>query len=103
MSDEKHSLGDDQGITPELFNQNAQKNHVLAGLAWVFGWVVLTGQETHWYFFAGGVVLAALKEFLYDQYCESPAVRGSNLEDFSFYCVGLCVATIMCLLKWDFF
>jgi len=42
-----------------------------------------------------GVVFAGLKEFIWDQEMESPAVRGSNLRDFSFYIVGITAANIV--------
>jgi hypothetical protein len=35
------------------------------------------------------VIVAAWKEFWYDARDEGPVERGSDLEDFSFYCLGV--------------
>lgn len=90
-------------VPVKLFNQVAQLGHFAAGLAWMFGWVVLLeSQEVNGWALLGGIALAAVKEFYWDQHYEDEVVRGSNLEDFTFYCVGFAVASIVILVsRWS--
>lgn len=49
----------------------------------------------HWWAIAACIVAAAIKEFWYDQHFESAEVRGSNLKDFSFYCLGIAAGALL--------
>ncbi len=84
-------------IDPRFFNQVSQYAHYFAGMA-----VFLTiGRFSHrwmWYLLPVGVGLAALKEFVVDPRTENEATRGSDLEDFSFYCLGMALATAVVML-----
>lgn len=42
-----------------------------------------------------GIVAAAVKEFCYDSHEENAATRGSDLEDFAFYCLGIAYALLV--------
>lgn len=79
-------------ITDSQFNKVSQNAHVLAGLAWIWGSVVLFGPQYIWYFLDAGVLLAAVKEFWWDYRFENTEVRGSSMEDFNVYCMGLIIA-----------
>lgn len=90
----------DPTVPVKVFNQVAQLGHFAGGMAWMFGWVVLLeSQEVNTLALLGGVCLAALKEFWYDQHYEDEVVRGSNMEDFAFYCVGFGVASMVILIS----
>jgi hypothetical protein len=85
------------GISPKVFNDVAQSGHFLAGCLAIFAPVVLLGG---WWRFPGAaaiVLFAAGKEFWYDARYETAEVRGSDLEDFSFYIAG---ALISLALYW---
>lgn len=42
-----------------------------------------------------GTAFAVVKEFVWDQNIEDPATRGSNLQDFSFYILGIAIANVV--------
>lgn len=48
-----------------------------------------------------GVTLAAWKEFFYDEHYENDETRGSSLEDFSFYLLGISTANLITFLFLD--
>lgn len=86
-------------INAKLAFSWARNAHILMGALWVVLLVYVLGWS-HWYCYVGtGVVLAALKEFLYDQYFESPEVRGSNLADFLQYLSGIAAGLLVCYLR----
>jgi hypothetical protein len=90
----------DTTITRKLFNQVAQLGHFAGGAAITLATVVLW--RASYAPFAGFgivVVLAAIKEFWFDEHYESAEVRGSNLEDFSFYLLGAGAAAIVALVR----
>jgi hypothetical protein len=90
----------DTGITPKLFNSVAQAGHFAGGAALVLATVVLW-HVAYAPFVGFGIVAlaAAIKEFWYDEHYESTEVRGSSLEDFSFYLVGAGAAAIVALVR----
>jgi len=92
-------MADDQGIDPKTFNMVAQNAHWEAGMCWIFGGIILFGPGVMWWFLGIGVVVTAWKEFWYDYKYETEIVRGSSLEDFVFYCVGLFGAVALYLIK----
>lgn len=88
------------GIDPKLFNQISQLGHFAGGAA-----IVLAGAMFHreWVLigtFVGLLILAGLKEFAYDEYFETAEVRGSSLEDFSFYALGGVLAVGWAMMLW---
>ena len=87
-------------IQDSEFNTVAQLSHFGAGLAAIWGSIVLFGgQPAMWYAVISCVVLAGLKEFWYDYKYETVDVRGSSLEDFTFYMVGVFTAVISVYVK----
>lgn len=89
----------DTGIDPSEFNMVSQNAHWEAGLAWVWGAILLVGPQAMWWAFGIGIVAAGVKEFWYDEKYETIEVRGSSLEDFTFYCVGLVGAVVLYWLR----
>jgi hypothetical protein len=73
----------------------AQMAHWLCGAFVVLASVVLWGDHAKWVATGIIVILAAFKEFYIDQNFETPDERGSNLLDFTFYLVGVCVAHVI--------
>jgi hypothetical protein len=74
-------------------------SHWLAGCLFVMGFTYLFGPGAEWWCVLIFTAYAAIKEFWYDQNYETAEVRGSNLEDFSFYMVGVTLAVILILIK----
>jgi hypothetical protein len=70
----------------------AQSAHV-----WFAGWTVFVFHlwTNPWWGVLAVAIFAAIKEFLYDQKYESPAVRGSNWKDFGFYQVGSVLTALL--------
>jgi hypothetical protein len=89
-------------ITDELFDEIAQNSHWAGGLAFVWGSVCLIGPGALWYSVLAGMAIAAAKEFWYDEKYETTEVRGSSLEDFTYYCVGLIGGALIYFLRWRF-
>ena len=75
-------------ITDKQFNTLAQYNHMLAG-AVVTLLILVVYPPWIWNVVAGFVSLTAWKEFIYDYWYETTEVRGSSLEDFLFYQLGV--------------
>ena len=70
------------------FNEVAQASHFF-----IAGWAIATSQaiwhgRAKFWASAGVLLFAAVKEFWYDHTYETPATRGSDLEDFLFYALG---------------
>ena len=87
-------------IPPKTFNAVAQAGHLQAGCLAVFVPAAFT-QRLFWSL-VGALLMtlfAAGKEFWYDHRYESKQVRGSDLEDFSFYAGG---AALSLLIYWGF-
>jgi len=82
-------------ITDKEFDLVAQNAHVLAGALAVLGSIALWGPSSKLPATVMMIAFAAIKEFWYDQQYESPEVRGSNLRDFTFYCVGIAFGWIL--------
>lgn len=78
-------------ITDSEFNFLAQINHILFGAIMVFAPLAL-GSTHLWWFVVATVIGTAVKEFWYDKNYETPEARGSSLEDFLFYQLGMAVA-----------
>lgn len=71
------------------FNEVAQASHVF-----IAAWAVATSQliwhgNAKFWASLGVMLFAAVKEFWYDHTYESPETRGSDLEDFLFYALGV--------------
>ena len=82
-----------------LWQEVGQTTHVLAGLLVILGPIALFGAR-FWYVWALALVLfASVKEFWYDENYETADERGSNLEDFGFYMVGLVVGILLYKIK----
>jgi hypothetical protein len=88
-------------IDPKFFNEVAQFAHVgVAGLIYLTVGVIALKQglfSWKWYgpLVGVGVALAAWKEGYYDPRHENAATRGSDLEDFSFYMLGILIAQVV--------
>jgi hypothetical protein len=86
-------------MTDERFNNMvAQFAHALAGYSVLLTFVFL--HVPYGFLLAIGLVTAyaAVKEFWYDYRYEDAVTRGSSLEDFVFYIVGLAIAAVVTLL-----
>ena len=86
---------DSSGISAADFDRNSQFAHF--GMA---ATVYLTlGRFLHghlfWSLVIMGIIAAAVKEFWWDSHEENAATRGSDLEDFAFYCVGIAYALLI--------
>lgn len=86
-------------ISDHKFNVLAQKSHVLGGCLWILGTDYLFGHTVMAWGSIVAVLLAAWKEFYWDERFEGPDERGSSLEDFCFYVVGLVVGVSIVLIK----
>jgi hypothetical protein len=85
-------------IDDKTFNTVAQLGHFAGGAAIVLAFTVIAwNRQASIYGLLTVAALAAIKEFWYDQRYETPEVRGSSLEDFSFYLVGATIATAVSL------
>jgi len=75
-------------INAAFFNQVSQYAHFFAA-ATVY--LTIGRFSHHWalYMLPVGIGLAAWKEFWWDSHKENAATRGSDLEDFSFYMLGI--------------
>lgn len=88
-------MADIPTVPASLFNQVAQLGHFAGGLAGLWGWVVLFHPSHLWIPMLVIAFVTGLKEFWYDQHFETPVVRGSNLEDWTFYQIGSVVALLL--------
>jgi hypothetical protein len=88
-------------IDPAFFYEVSQFAHAgVAGLIYLsIGHIAQKHNFFHWYWYGAliglGVVAAAVKEFYYDPRFENEATRGSDLEDFSFYMLGILISQIV--------
>ena len=87
--------GDD--ISYKTFNAVSQVGHFTAGCLAVFAPVALT-HRLLWGAVGAGliVIFAGIKEGWWDRRFETPAVRGSSLEDFVFYLAGAALSFLLC-------
>ena len=86
-------------IDPKEFNFVSQVSHTIGGALAVIAGVYLFGPMAQPWVCGVGILAAAVKEFWYDQNYETPEVRGSNLQDFSFYCAGLALGSLTVFIK----
>jgi hypothetical protein len=89
-------------VEVHIFNQVAQLGHFAGGLACVFGSIVLSGRSKRKTLFVSLLILTALiavKEFWYDMTYETAVVRGSDLQDFTFYVIGMATALVAVWMK----
>lgn len=70
-------------------NEVSQFAHFGIAYAITLSLLVLLGFHMLWWYLPVAIGLAAWKEFWYDYHYETPAVRGSSLEDFLFYMIGI--------------
>jgi hypothetical protein len=84
-------------ISPKTFNRNSQYAHF--GMAAAI-YLTIGRFSFHWMLYLApvGIALAAWKEFWYDRHYESDEERGSDLEDFAFYCIGIAYAAVVVAL-----
>jgi hypothetical protein len=82
-------------VSASLFNQVSQLAHFAGGLAGLWGSVVLFHPRHLWIPMLVIAGVTGLKEFWYDQHYETPVVRGSNFEDWTFYQVGSLTALLL--------
>jgi len=82
----------------------AQFSHALAGSTIVFGTIVLFAPMWLAATLPLFIIYACVKELWYDTVYETAAQRGSNAEDFGFYCVGAVAALLLyaCRLYYDY-
>jgi hypothetical protein len=91
-------------IDPEFFNEVSQFAHAgVSGLIYLsIAYIAERHSLFHWRWYgiliAAGIALAAFKEGWYDPRYENAATRGSGLEDFAFYMVGIVIAVVVILL-----
>jgi hypothetical protein len=87
-------------ISPAFFNEVSQFAHtgVVGYIYLAIGHVAQRRGFFHWSWYGVligvGVALAAWKEGYYDVHHENAATRGSGLEDFAFYMVGILIAVL---------
>ena len=86
------------GITAKNFNEVAQFAHFgMAGLIFT-----ALGKFLHdwrfWALVAFGLAVAAWKEFYWDERYEDAETRGSSLEDFCFYALGIAAGVILSVI-----
>lgn len=74
-----------------------QIGHFLGAYAAVLTLFVFHVPHWAWVSAIGITLWAGVKEFWYDEKYEDPTVRGSSLEDFLFYMLGLLVGLSVCL------
>jgi hypothetical protein len=89
-------------VEVHIFNQVAQLGHFAGGLACVFGSIVLFGTRKRKTAFVSLLIMTALiavKEFWYDVTYETALVRGSDLQDFTFYVTGMATALAAVWMK----
>ena len=86
-------------IDNKTFNEVSQLGHFAGGAAIVLAFGVAR-HVAPWpvYGFVLVLVLAAIKEFWYDEKFETTEVRGSSGEDFLFYMVGAGAALLFSIL-----
>jgi hypothetical protein len=92
-------MSNGNGIDPKFFNQVSQWAH--SGVACSVFFILLhffSMRHVLEIFLPIGVALAAWKEFWYDKHDENAATRGSDLEDFTFYMVGIAAALSVSIL-----
>jgi hypothetical protein len=87
------------GITPKLFNSISQNAHMLCGSTVVFGSILLFHVKSLYYILPAYMIITGIKEFYYDQHFESKEVRGSNMEDWTFYQLGWVLAVMIYWIK----
>ena len=71
------------------FDQVSQISHVIGGMLVVLGPIALFGPRYRGHWAVAFIILAALKEFWFDEIYEPANVRGSSAEDFLFYTLGV--------------
>jgi hypothetical protein len=91
-------------IDPHFFEVVSQFAHAgVAGLIYLsIGHIAQAHSFFRWTWYgiliAVGIALAGFKEGYWDPRYENEATRGSGLEDFTFYLVGILVAVVVILL-----
>jgi hypothetical protein len=86
-------------IDPKTFNRVSQLSHFGWGAMILFAAGTLRASVLTLFaiaFVCG--IAAAVKEFWYDEHYETPEVRGSSLEDFVFYFLGVSVGFLVSVL-----
>ena len=79
---------DNNVIDPKFFNQVAQNAHMLLGVS--VGLIgLLYAPKYIWCVLGVYMIVTAVKEFWYDQHYENAETRGSNLNDWLHYQVGI--------------
>lgn len=86
-----------------LIDVTGQFSHALTGTTIVFGTIVLFAPKWLSITLPLFIVYASVKEFWYDNAYETEEQRGSNAEDFGFYCCGAVIALALwcCRLYYD--
>ena len=91
-------------IDPSFFYEVAQFAHTgMAGLIYLgIAHIAQKHDLFKWSWYLAlvtlGVAAAGVKEFWYDKNYENAATRGSDFEDFSFYCLGIIIAIAVILI-----
>lgn len=76
------------------FDEVSQASHVFLGALIVMACVAKGLYHPQLIGSLIAIVWAALKEFYFDHFYEDPVTRGSDLEDFIYYCVGVLAANV---------
>jgi len=90
-------------VSAKTFNLVSQLGHFAGGLAVIFGCHDLWGRSGMEIGFVALIVIAAIKEFVYDYAYETTVERGSSFLDFGIYMVGAVVAMGMILIRYGHF
>jgi hypothetical protein len=78
------------------FSEEANYDHVVTA-ALIIVYFAFLGHPTLG--LAVALVFAGVKEFLFDHYFEDPVTRGSDLEDFLWYLVGIGFGEVLVFAK----
>jgi hypothetical protein len=90
-------------VSAKTFNLVSQLGHFAGGLAVIFGCHDLWGRSGMEIGLVALIVIAAIKEFVYDYAYETTVERGSSFLDFSIYMVGALVAMSVIFLRYGKF
>lgn len=82
-------------IDQKTFNFVAQMSHWLGGAWLTLVPVYFWGKDSLYYSIPIIVSIAAFKEFYIDYHYENEETRGSSMEDFLFYCLGISITVGM--------
>jgi hypothetical protein len=89
-------------ISDQQYDEISQNAHVLGGSLAIMVAHLFWGMHGLLYAIPACVIVAALKEGVYDEIYEDPEVRGSSLRDFAFYGLGIVASSLVLVVHWAF-